>query len=188
MARPILALDVDGVLAADPHFITGGVQALAALGYEPHHYDGLGPDGAPASGTVWLNAEHGIWLRELLARNVELVWATNWGARAAEWIAPRLGLPDLPVVDVPNQAPGFGWSAKLGPIHRWAGARPLAWIDDQFGGKEPGWAEDRRHEDGIPTLIIQTDPGRGLLRRNIDEVIAWLDTEVAETADQRESP
>lgn len=179
MTRPILALDVDGVLAADPQRITGGASALSALGYEPHRYDGPGPGSAPASGTVWLRTSHGVWLRELLDRGVELAWATSWGIRAAEWIAPRLSLPDLPVIEVPNQAPGFGWSPKLGPIRRWADARPLAWIDDQFGGKEPGWAEDRRDEDGIPTLIIQTDPGRGLQRRDIDGVIFWLDTEVA---------
>lgn len=45
------------------------------------------------------------------------------------------GATNTPVVAV-----GFGWSAKQGPIRRWIGERPLAWLDDQFGGKEEGWA------------------------------------------------
>ncbi|MCK2240055.1 MULTISPECIES: HAD domain-containing protein [unclassified Crossiella] len=177
MNRPGLALDVDGVLAADPRHILGGHEALRSLGYHEHHYDGPGPDGMPASGPVWLNPEHGFWLRELLARDIDIAWATSWGHRASEWIAPRLELPALPVIEVPNQAPGFGWSAKLGPIRRWIDRRPLVWIDDVYGGKEHGWAEDRRDEEGIPTLLIETDPGRGLQREHIDAILSWLDAQ-----------
>lgn len=95
------------------------------LGYRAYEFDGLGPDGIPAGGTVWLNPEHGDWLRELLDRGVEVVWATSWGQVAAEWIAPRLGLPELPVIEVPNFGPRFGRSPKLAPIVRWVGERPL---------------------------------------------------------------
>jgi hypothetical protein len=179
MDTPVVAVDVDGVLAADPRW-TDGPEALIAAGYQRHEFEGLDPDGAPAAGTVWLNPLHGPWLREVRDAGAELVWATSWGPRAVEWIAPRLGLPDMPVIDVPNQAPGFGWSAKQGPIRRWVGERPLAWLDDRWGGKEWGWAEDRREDDGIPTLLVEVHPGRGLLREQIDEVLTWLTTEVAE--------
>lgn len=178
MRSPVVALDVDGVLAPDPDWISGGGTALTELGYQSHEFDGLGPDDTPAQGTVWLNPEHGLWLGELLQRGVELVWATSWGPVAAEWIAPRLGLPDCHVVAVPPGSPGFGWSPKLTPIARWAGERPLAWIDDQLGGKESGWAEDRRVDDGIPTLIIQPQSGHGLQRAHIEEILVWLDDEV----------
>jgi hypothetical protein len=150
---------------------------LTALGYRSYEFDGLGPDGRPAAGTVWLNPEHGVWLRELLDRGAELVWATSWGVRAADWIAPRLELPEMPIIEVPNHGPAFGWSAKGGPIRQWVADRPLAWLDDQFGGKEYVWAEDRR-DDGIPTLIVPVGSGRGLARQHIDDVITWLDTDV----------
>lgn len=177
MHGAVVAVDVDGVLAADPR-LAGGEQVLSALGYQSFRFDGLGPDGHPAAGAVWLNPEHGGWLRELLNRSAELAWATSWGVRAAEWIAPRLGLPEMPVIEVAHHGPAFGWSPKGGPIRRWASGRPLAWLDDQFGGKECGWAADRR-ADGIPTLIVPVGAGSGLRRQHIDAVIAWLDTEVA---------
>lgn len=110
---------------------------------------------------------------ELGDRGAELVWATSWGRVAMTWIAPRLGLPEYPVIEVPRRRSAFGWSPKIDPIQRWVGDRPLVWIDDQLGGKEPGWAEERRG-DGIPTLIIQPRPGRGLERAHVEEVLSWL--------------
>lgn len=177
MRGAVVAVDVDGVLAGDPS-LAGDPRALTDLGYRPYEFDGPGPDGRPAAGTVWLNAEHGVWLREMVDHGAELVWATSWGVRAADWIAPRLGLPSMPVIDVPNYGPAFGWSAKIGPIREWVVDRPLAWLDDQFGGKEFGWAEDRSDEDGIPTLIEAVEAGEGLRRRHLDEVIRWLDADV----------
>lgn len=171
--RPVVALDVDGVLAPDPARIVGHTEALAALGYRKHAFDDHGPDGMPASGVVWLHPEHGPWLRELLDLGAELVWATSWNHVAASWIAPRLDLPAFPVLDVPRTGPRFGRSPKLDVLTRWAGDRPLAWVDDELGGKEPGWAEDRR-DDGFPTLIVQPDSGRGLERRHIDKIVRWL--------------
>jgi hypothetical protein len=40
--------------------------------------------------------------RRLLGLGCRLVWATTWMAEANEVISPRLGLPDLPVVDFPD--------------------------------------------------------------------------------------
>lgn len=62
MRGGVVAVDVDGVLAVDP-VLAGGVQALSELGYRSFEFDGLGPDGRPAAGTVWLNPDHGVWLR-----------------------------------------------------------------------------------------------------------------------------
>jgi hypothetical protein len=177
MRGAVVTIDVDGVLATDPA-LAGGEQVLSGLGYRSHEFDGLGPDGRPAAGTVWLNPEHGQWLRELVDHGAELAWATSWGVRAAEWIAPRLGLPEMSVIEVPNHGPAFGWSPKVGPIGAWVADRPVAWLDDQFGGKEYGWAEDRR-DDGIPTVIVPVGPALGLQRQNVDDVITWLDTDVA---------
>ncbi|MEV6639647.1 hypothetical protein [Amycolatopsis sp. NPDC051371] len=178
MRGAVVAVDVDGVLAADPA-LAGGDRALTELGYRPYEFDALGPDGLPRAGTVWLNPEHGTWLGELLDRGAELAWATSWGVCAADWIAPHLGLPPMPVIEVPNHGPAFGWSPKVAPIRRWVLDRPLAWLDDQLGGKEHGWAEERRHDDAIPTLIVPIESGRGLRRQHIDSVVAWLDTDVA---------
>lgn len=80
-ARPLLYLDVDGVLnplaPSDP------------ARFVRHE------TGGPA---VRLFPEHGEWLRELSAR-YELVWATTWEHLANEHLGPLLGLPELPVVE-----------------------------------------------------------------------------------------
>lgn len=172
----LILLDVDGVLALDPAVVVGGREAVESIGYRPHQFDGTGPDGTRATGTVWLNPAHGVWLNGLRDRGAQLVWATSWGVRAADWIAPRLDLPaDLPVVEVPNRGVAFGRSAKQGPIRDYAQGRPLAWLDDQFGGKDANWAADRRDDDTIPTLLVPVEAGRGLLPGHIEQISCWLD-------------
>jgi hypothetical protein len=167
--RPVIAVDVDGVL--NPH----QPSRAAALGYEPHDYDGPGPGGQPASGMVWLHPDHGPWLREL-AERADLVWCTSWGRVAADVIAPRLGLPDMPVIDVADFAGvRFGHQGKLGPLYAWTGDRPLAVLDDEFGGKDARLT-DERSRTGRPTLHVDIDGTTGLRRDHIDQILAWLPT------------
>lgn len=45
---------------------------------------------------VWLDPRHGA---ELLRLDYDLCWATTWMADANRWIAPVVGLPELPFVD-----------------------------------------------------------------------------------------
>jgi hypothetical protein len=167
--RSVIAVDVDGVL--NPH----QPDRAAALGYQPHDYDGPGPDGQPTSGTVWLRPEHGPWLREL-AGHADLVWCTSWGQVAADVIAPRLGLPDMPVIDVADFAGvRFGYQGKLGPLYAWAGDRSLAVLDDEFGGKDAALAEDRTR-CGRLTLHVGVDGVTGPRRDHVEQVLAWLPT------------
>ncbi|MFG3645076.1 hypothetical protein ACGF3C_32860 [Micromonospora sp. NPDC047762] len=164
---PIVAVDVDGVLNPDdPTHAT-------TLGYQPHRYDGPGPDGQHVTGTVWLHPDHGPWLREL-ANHAQPVWCTSWNHLAVEWIAPRLGLPAT-WQHVPVQAGGvrFGHQSKLGRLYAWAARRPLAVLDDEFGGKDP-FTADQRTADGAPTLLRPVNPYHGLRRVDIDAVLTWL--------------
>lgn len=54
--------------------------------------------------------------RRLLALSCDLAWATTWMADANEVISPRLGLPELPVVDWPDSddEPPHGLHWKTG--------------------------------------------------------------------------
>ena len=65
--------------------------------------------------------------RRLLALDCPLVWATSWMGEANEVIAPRLGLPDLPVVEWPDTddqpAPGLHWKTMF--PHRRGGRSPV---------------------------------------------------------------
>ena len=55
-----------------------------------------------------------------------LTWATTWMADANELVAPRLGLPELPVVDFPDdEEPPRGQHRKKRLLTRWAAGRPF---------------------------------------------------------------
>jgi hypothetical protein len=167
---PVVAVDVDGVLnpVAGP--------AAETLGYRPHLFDGPGPAGDRVTGTVWLHPDHGGWLRELADHGAQLVWNTSWGRLAATWIAARLGLPaDLTVIE--HQYTGIGWGHqhKLSGLYDFTGRRPVAVLDNEYGGKDPYHAQDRTAE-GIPTLLVPVNGRTGLRRSDIDQVHTWLNT------------
>ena len=58
---------------------------------------------------------------------------------------------------------------KLDAIDAFAGQRPLAWIDDAFNDACHEWAGAR----AAPTLLVTTDPERGLTSRERGLLLAW---------------
>lgn len=165
--RPVIIWDVDGVLSpgepSDAH--------------APFAYDGPGPDGTRITGTVYLAAAHGEWISELTEAGASHAWATSWGDLARTWIAPRLGYPEAagwPVIDTGHvHSDAFGWTSKFAPVSAWLGDRPAFWIDDLFGGREQGWAEERTQR-GIPTQVRHVRSPGGLSRSDVDAALAWL--------------
>jgi hypothetical protein len=90
LARPLLFVDVDGtLLPCSP----------APLPSAPQGWNGW--QSLPNPQLAKLDRRHGS---RLLALQCDLVWATAWMQDANEVIAPLLGLPQLPVADLP-QAP-----------------------------------------------------------------------------------
>jgi hypothetical protein len=149
--RPLLLLDVDGVL--NPYAAPGQPD-----GFEQHLLlDEL----------VWLAPQHGAWLRPLLDR-FELVWATGWEHNANQLIAPILGLPALPVIEFPREADGRFF--KLPTIARFAAGRPLVWIDDELTDEAHAWAAAR----ALPTRLVDADPAIGLTEELVALIAAFL--------------
>jgi hypothetical protein len=60
---------------------------------------------------------------------------------------------------------------KLAPVIRFAGRRPLAWIDDALVPEARAWAARRR----VPTLLIGIDPAEGLTRPVIEQCLQRAD-------------
>ncbi|MFE5188716.1 hypothetical protein [Streptomyces sp. NPDC056628] len=155
--RPLLYLDVDGPLnpyAARPE--------RRPEGYTTHR---LRPEGWPARYgdtptrrikplRVWLDPGHGGRLREL-AGLYELVWATTWGAEANTFIAPVLGLPELPVVEWSGadggRADGTFW--KTGPLVAHARGRPFAWVDDELRAADQDFVAARHDAPALPHRV-----------------------------------
>lgn len=154
MPRPILFLDVDGVLNpyAAPTCPAGFVEYDMFPGEEP----------------VRINREHGSWIRELLGI-ADVCWATGWNHNANNLLAPLLAIPPLPFVTMPPVR--FDPSAKVSRIAALAGPRPAAWIDDIHAPEAHLWARHR----AVPTLLISADPAVGLAREHIAQVRDWID-------------
>jgi len=89
------------------------------------------------------------------------------GRRGQPAPRPAAPAPGLPVIRFPPVP--FHPRDKLPPIVRFAGRRPLAWIDDALAPEAHAWAAER----GIPTLLISVDPAKGLTRRAVGRALRW---------------
>ncbi|MGW4379510.1 HAD domain-containing protein [Kitasatospora sp. NPDC004531] len=158
MGKPLLYVDVDGVLnPVFPH-PDEDFDSHTLLGY-----------------SVLLSPRHGEWLREL-ADHYDLVWATTWEFEANRYIAPLLGLPELPVVKFSGYVPQPGdprvplmelFSAfKWAPLLRYAEGRPFAWVDDLIPSRLV-----RRSLLRPDRLLMPIDPAQGLRREHVDRLL-----------------
>jgi hypothetical protein len=153
--RPLLALDVDGVIS----LFGFDAPALEAPG-RFHLIDGIGHC-----------IGHGVGERICrLAQHYELVWATGWEERANDRLPRILGLPgELPWLSFQGQA-RFGTAHwKIASIERYAGERPLAWVDDCHDETCHAWAERRP----APTLLVATEAAAGLTDAHAETLIRW---------------
>ena len=154
--KPILAVDVDGVISL---FGFDGQPPREAGRF--HLIDGM-PHLISAKAPACL---------QRLTGHFDLIWATGWEDKANEYMPLLLGLPELPVLHFGRDAV-FGTAHwKLGPIGEYAGDRPLAWIDDSLNDECRTWAFDREE----PTLLVETESMIGIEDAHVDTLIAWVE-------------
>jgi hypothetical protein len=154
MSRPILAVDIDGVVSlfgseTPPDRATTRLQLV---------------DGVPHS--ISLRAG-GRLLR--LSERFELVWASGWEDKANFYLPQLLGLPELPHVSFDGAVRGGGAHWKLDPLEVYGKGRALAWIDDNFDQSCYDWAQARPE----PTLLVLTESHLGLEEAHVDALNAW---------------
>jgi hypothetical protein len=154
MSRPILAVDVDGVISL------------------------FGFDEPPSSGTARFEMVDGVLhcislpagdRLQRLADVFEMVWATGWEQKANDYLPHLLGLPELPVLEFGGAARFGSAHWKLGPLDEYAQGRAAAWIDDSLDDSCYQWARDREH----PTLLVPTEPAIGLEEAHTEALLAW---------------
>jgi HAD domain in Swiss Army Knife RNA repair proteins len=156
--RPLLFLDVDGPLLPF----------------------GDGPQREPSStaSTAHLARLDPQVGHRLAALPCDLVWATTWEDEANADIAPRLGLPPLPVVTWPEpsaederQDQWFGLCWKTRTLVTWANQRPFAWVDDEITDADRDWVS--AHHPGR-TLLHHIPPPLGLTDDDFITLDHWL--------------
>ena len=156
--RPLLFLDVDG--------------PLLPFGEDPH--------GAPLATTPESHLEQLTFKmgRRLAALPCELVWATTWEGEANAEIAPRIGLPRLPVVNWPEPSgeheredQWFKLCWKTRTLVNWAAGRPFAWVDDEITDPDRDWVST--HHSGR-ALLHHVASFRGLANEDFAVLDQWL--------------
>lgn len=155
MARPLLLVDVDGVISLfgfDPSSPPPGRFLLV--------------DGIPHL----ISAAAGDHLRAL-AGAYELAWCTGWEEKADEHLRHVLGLPEsCPHLTFDDATAVEHAHWKLAAIARYAcPERPLAWIDDCHDAACADWAGARPG----PTLLITTDPAVGITADHVEQLLRW---------------
>jgi hypothetical protein len=155
MRRPLLLIDIDGVIS-----LFGFDHA------QPPQGNYVAVDGI----AHFLSTEAGAQLIAL-SDDFELVWCSGWEEKADEHLPFALGLPaGLPHVRFEHEGDGGSRHWKLAAIDRFAGdRRALAWLDDGHDLSCDVWAAAR----DAPTLLVGTDPAIGLIRAHTATLTAW---------------
>ncbi len=157
MEKPLLLLDVDGVLCP------------FGCSTPPEGYSRN-----PGNPWVWYSAENGRRLRELEDR-FDIVWATMWEHDANDVIAPLHGLGQYPVIMFSTRPMDWGDAGdlefntyKLPSVMEFIGDRPFAWVDDHLWEDAFYWAEQRDKE--IPSLLIRPQPYEGITEDTFEQL------------------
>lgn len=153
---PLLFLDVDG-----PLIPFGGPQ--------PYPTYGIADDDHPL--LVRIDPALG---RRLQALPCQLVWATTWMADANTSVAPRLGLPELPLVDWPDDEEydvraGLHWKTRA--LVAWAAGCDFVWLDDELTAADQTWVS-ANHPGRA--LLHRVDAARGLTEADFGAVERWV--------------
>lgn len=159
MTRPLLLIDVDGPLNPYAQSERKKARDKVFTRYLMLCYK------------VWLRRWHGEELLKL-AEVYDLVWCTTWEHNANKLIGPKIGLPDLPVIEfpAPPSKPDARLYFKTPTVVEYAAGRPFAWIDDEV----THWDVDYVGvcHDG-PSFLLPVDPATGLLQDHFDRLAAW---------------
>lgn len=158
--RPLLLLDVDGVLCP----FEGAMPVTRRVG--PEGYERVELPKGYHDEFLWVSASNAARLRRL-SEVFEIVWATGWGHLANRVVGPLHELEELPVIEL-EASGGPTW--KLASVAAYAGdERPCAWIDDDLGGDAEHWVEQRPG----PALLVRSEPQQGLTDAMVERCLSF---------------
>jgi hypothetical protein len=166
--KPILLLDVDGVLNIMPGVMKKRVSPPA--GFHEEHV-GMGNH----LRVVLVNPEIGRRLGSLLD-DVDIWWFTSWGSYANMSLGPLFDLPPLPFYRAPEthaKVVTFRHLLRRIPLMQplTDSTQRLLAVDDVLG--EDSVEEAKKWGPVYDYSTIQTDPAVGLRHSDVDLIIDW---------------
>jgi hypothetical protein len=165
--KPLLFVDVDGVISLFGFREGYGLAAGSAP------FSECPPGGLHSINGVmhYISSECGSHLLRL-AERYELVWATGWEEAANDYLPHLLDLPGhLPFLTFDGRVAAGAAHWKVDAIAAYAGARPLAWIDDNVDESCREWAARRP----APTLIVETLRHEGMGQEHVELLLRWAE-------------
>jgi hypothetical protein len=117
MDRPILAIDVDGVIS-----LFGFDEPPPSSVARFELIDGM---------VHCISLQAGERLRRL-GEFYDMVWATGWEEKANDYMPNVIGMPELPFLTFKGAARFGSAHWKLAPLDKYGKGRAMAWIDDSF--------------------------------------------------------
>jgi len=185
--RPVVAIDIDGVLrlavrpdrpvpeGAYPVELTMRADAYPSFFHRPPVWDENGTQ----TKTHWLSGIGAAWVRSLVDRGVDVVWATTWQEYANVYFGGPLGIPPLPLGvsgggDEDEYPDSPEWKSMT-LAQRFPG-RPLVWVDDNpVSDHKLDLPEIRSPRDRALTWSFWvTNPERGITRDDVTHLNTWL--------------
>lgn len=186
--RPLLGLDVDGVLAC-----FGGETEER----DPNAWE-VPPDSILGHSAIYIPQGTSGRIRALIER-FDVVWATQgWqydahdsfaghvkgiGAEcccdtvegAAACVCNGTGRRSWPTIDFSRCNFDGRSTWKLSAVQRYIGNRPFAWLDDDLLADAFDWANDRATRLGIPTKLVRPHATIGLTDEHVAELLLFAD-------------
>jgi len=160
MNRPLIIVDIDGVLNPWPYQRPAGLLAGRVRWTDRRQV------------RVNYNPAHGRMLTGLAERHdAELVWGTMWQADANRFgRLVGLQLPVIPISRTGLRSYDMG-EYKARSIVPWTGGRPFVWFDDEADAAE---AATRLAEPGQLFRVVTVDDGTGLTEADVAEADRFL--------------
>lgn len=115
------------------------------------------------------------WLKDLISRGTEVVWATNGLMEASDEIAPALGRPPLSTAVVSgNEAYENPSDWKSTHLARQFDGRPLLWVDARLPSASFHLEHLRRKTDRVITKFRWVPDAHGVTDGDVRMMDEWL--------------